>query len=116
MDKKSHRPKPEQIKGQGKERKKAWEELRRTQQAEGLEPLWKAAIPNRKSGYGSVEEEHHARQEALGEQMMVFRSKLPVLLKRLSAIKDPRNPKKIKYHLTVLMLYGILSFVFQMAS
>jgi hypothetical protein len=116
MDKKSHRPKPEQIKGQGKERKKAWEELHRTQQAEGLEPLWKAAIPNRKSGYGSVEEEHHARQEALGEQMMVFRSKLPVLLKRLSAIKDPRNPKKIKYHLTVLMLYGILSFVFQMAS
>ena len=62
MDKKSHRPKPEQIKGQGKERKKAWEELRSTQQAQGLEPLPKAAIPNRKSGYGSVEEERHARQ------------------------------------------------------
>lgn len=84
MDEKSHRPKPEQIQGQGKERKKAWEELRRTQQAEGLKPLPKAAIPNRKSTYGSVEEEHNARQEALSEQMMVFRSKLPVLLKRLA--------------------------------
>jgi len=116
MDKKIHRPMSEQINRQGKDRKKAWEELRKKQQAEGLKPLSKATIPNRKSIYESMEEEHNARQEALGEQMMVFRSKLPVLLKRLSAIKDPRNPKKIKYRLTMLMLYGILSFVFQMAS
>jgi len=116
MDKRSHRPKPEQIKEQGKEREKAWGELRRKQQAEGLQPLSKAAIPNRKSTYESVEEEKHARQDALTEQIRVFRSKLPVLLKRLSAIKDPRNPKKIKYRHTVLMLYGLLGFVFQMAS
>ena len=116
MDKKIHRPTSEQINMQGKDRKKAWEELRKKQQAEGLKPLSKATIPNRKSIYESMEEEHNARQEALGEQMMVFRSKLPVLLKRLSAIKDPRHPKKIKYRITMLMLYGILSFVFQMAS
>ena len=116
MDKRSPRPKPEAIKEQGKGKKKAWGELRRKQQAEGLEPLWKAAIPNRKSPYETVEEESHARQDAVTEQVRVFRSKLPVLLKRLSAIKDPRNPKKIKYHHTVLMLYGLLSFVFQMAS
>jgi hypothetical protein len=116
MGQKIQRPKPEQIEGQGKERRRAWGELRRKQQAEGLKALRKAAIPNRKSGYESMEEESKARQEALGEQMMVFRSKLPILLKRLSAIKDPRNPKKIKYRFTVLMLYGILSFVFQMAS
>jgi len=116
MDKKSHRPKPEEIKARGKGREKAWRELRRKQQAEGLEPLSKAAIPNRKSTYETVEEEHHARQDAVSEQVRVVRSKLPVLLKRLSAIKDPRNPKKIKYRHTVLMLYGLLSFVFQMAS
>ena len=104
MDKRSPRPKPEAIKEQGKGKKKAWGELRRKQQAEGLEPLWKAAIPNRKSPYETVEEESHARQDAVTEQVRVFRSKLPVLLKRLSAIKDPRHPKKIKYRITMLML------------
>jgi hypothetical protein len=111
-----HRSKPEEIKEQGKGRKKAWVELRRKQLTEGLEPLPKAAIPNRKSPYETVEEERDARQDAVIEQVRVFRSKLPVLLKRLSAIKDPRNPKKIKYHHTVLMLYGLLSFVFQVSS
>jgi len=46
----------------------------------------------------------------------VFRAKLPVLLKRLSKIKDPRNPKKIKHQHTVLMIYGILTFIFHMSS
>lgn len=116
MDKKVRRLKPEQIKGEGKEKKRAWEELRKKQRAEGLKPHARKAIPNRKSRYESVEEERNARSEILCEQMMVFRSKLPVLLKHLSAIKDPRSPGKIKYQITVLMIYGILSFVFQMAS
>jgi hypothetical protein len=110
------RPGAEEIKGREKGRKKAWRELRRKQHAEGLQPLPKTATPNRRSSYETVEEEQNARQEAVAEQVRVFRSKLPVLLKRLSAIKDPRNPKKIKYRHTVLMLYGILSFVFQLAS
>jgi hypothetical protein len=37
-------------------------------------------------------------------------------LKRLGKIRDPRNPKTLRHQLTVLMLYGILTFVFQMAS
>ena len=41
---------------------------------------------------------------------------LPDLLKRLDQIPDPRNPKKLKHRLTVLMLYGILVFVFQYSS
>ena len=40
-----------------------------------------------------------------------MRRMLPVLLKRLSKIPDPRNPKKTKHKLTVLMLYGLLAFV-----
>jgi hypothetical protein len=110
------RPEVEQIKERGKERRKAWTELRRKKRAEGLQPLPKTATPNRKSLYETVEEEQRGRQEAVAEQIRVFRSKLPVLLKRLSAIKDPRNPKKIKYQHTLLMLYGLLSFVFHLAS
>jgi len=41
---------------------------------------------------------------------------LPVLLERLSKIKDPRNPRKLRHKLTVLMIYGILCFAFQMSS
>jgi len=37
-------------------------------------------------------------------------------LKRLGKIKDPRNPKAIKHKLAVLLMYGILAFVFQMSS
>jgi hypothetical protein len=46
----------------------------------------------------------------------VFRAKLPVLLERLSKIPDYRNPKKLKHKLTVVLIYGILVFVYQMAS
>jgi hypothetical protein len=63
-----------------------------------------------------VEAEQQARQEAVEEQLKIYRSVLPTLLKRLGKIRDPRNPKTIRHKLTVLMLYGILAFVFQMAS
>ena len=45
-----------------------------------------------------------------------MRQQLPVLLKRLGKIPDPRNPNKLKHQLTVLMIYGILVFVFQYGS
>jgi hypothetical protein len=45
-----------------------------------------------------------------------MRQMLPILLGRLGKIPDPRNPKKLKHQLTVLMLYGILVFVFQYGS
>lgn len=63
-----------------------------------------------------MDEERQARQEAVEEQLKVYRSLLPTLLKRLEKIRDPRNPKTIKHKATVLMLYGILMFAFQMAS
>lgn len=116
MNKESRRPGREQIKELRKERKKAAKALREKQQAQGLVVPVKAALPNRKSEYKNVEEEQKARQGAITEQMKVFRSKLPVLLGRLSKIKDPGNPKKIKHKHTLLMIYGILTFVFQMAS
>ena len=45
-----------------------------------------------------------------------MRQMLPVLLKRFAKITDPRNPKKLKHRLTVLMIYGLLVFVFQYGS
>ena len=74
------------------------------------------SVSNCKSKYETVEEETQARLEAVTEEAKVFKANLPVLLKRLSRIPDPRNPKKIKHKLTVLMLYGILVFVYQMSS
>ena len=108
MSKVSQRPKREEIKEQRKEKKKAERDLRTKQKAEGLKRPSNAAIPNRKCAYNTVEQEQKARQDATTEQIRVFRSTLPVLLKRLSSIDDPRNPKKIKHSHTLLMIYGML--------
>jgi len=75
-----------------------------------------ASLPNRTSAYNNVAEERAARTDLVGEQVKVFRAMLPILLKRLSKIDDPRNPKKNKHKLTVLLIYGILCFAFQMSS
>lgn len=116
MSKSSRRPNREQIKAKIKEHKKAQRQLREDKKAKGLTAQSHATISNHKCAYESVGEESSARNEAVCGQMRVFRAKLPVLLKQLSKIEDPRNPKKIKHKHTVLMLYGILTFVFQMSS
>jgi len=116
MSKPSGRPNREAIKAQRKERKKAQQALRQSQQAAGLNRPTRPSIPNRKCPYPNEEEEKSARLEAVSHQVKVYRAMLPVLLKRLSKISDPRNPRKIKHKLTVLMIYGILCFAFQMSS
>jgi hypothetical protein len=90
----STRPNQEQIELLRKQRNEAARELRERQQAQGLRAPAKIAMANHKSQYASVQEERQARQEATMEQAQVFRAQLPVLLKRLSKIEDPRNPKK----------------------
>jgi len=96
-----------------KEIKKKLREWKRTQ---GLEPAATATLPNSVCGYENVTEEKQARLEAVTEQVKVLRGKLPILLRRLRNIADPRNPKKIKHRLTCLMIYGILIFVLQVSS
>ena len=98
------------------ERRRAQRKLRQRQGAEGLKPFPTATIANGKSEWSSVEEERLARQQAIEEQLRVYRNVLPKLLKRFETIPDPRNPKTIKHKSTVLLLYGILAFVFQMMS
>jgi len=116
MSKRSRRPNREAIKEQRRARKKAQQELRDTQKAAGLIVSPSSTISNRKCPYKNEEEEKAARLDAVGQQVKAYRSMLPVLLKRLSKIKDPRSPKKIQHKMTVLLIYGILCFAFQMAS
>jgi len=62
------------------------------------------------------EEEQSARQQISKEQLNILRSQLPLILNGLKKIPDHRAPGKIKHKITVLMLYGLLMFVFQFAS
>ena len=112
----SRRPGREAIQQQRRQRKRAAQWLRQQQQAQGLEPADRPALPNGKSQWATVAEEQAGHQQAVEEQIQVFRSLLPTLLKRLAKMADARNPKTLKHQLTVVLLYGILTFVFQMAS
>jgi hypothetical protein len=108
VSKSNRRPMGEEI--------KAKREAERRVRKEAVRSSARATISNHKCEYKSVEEERCVRNEVVAEKVRIFRSKLPVLLKRLSRIKDSRNPRKIKHKLPVLMIYGILTFVFQMSS
>jgi len=90
--------------------------LRQQQLEAGLKPHCRHTPSNCKSRFESKEEETSARNDALTRFVLLMRQQLPVLLKRLNKIPDPRNPNKLKHQFTVLMLYGILVFVFQYAS
>ena len=116
MAKISSRPGREEIKQRRKEIKKAQKELRQNQKKEGLIALSRSTISNSKSEYKDIEEERQGRMDVITNQAMLFRSMLPKVLKGLKRIPDPRNPQKIKHKLTVLIVYGILSFVYQMSS
>ncbi len=76
----------------------------------------KRTIANRKASFETPEEEELDRQATADAALKVYRRTLPILLKRLSKISDPRQPKKIKHSLTVLMIYGILMFIYQQSS
>lgn len=73
-------------------------------------------IPNRKSELKTVAEEKSAIQLTTEEQVRIYGQLLPGLLKKLARIPDPRNPKRIKHQITVMMFYGIMMFVFQKNS
>ncbi len=116
MSKRSRRPHRETIKEQERQRKKAQWALRKQKEASGLKAPPTATLSNRRCEQKTEAEERAARLDAVRQQIQAYRAVLPVLLKRLSKIEDPRNPKKIKHKLTVMMIYGILCFAFQMAS
>lgn len=73
-------------------------------------------ISNRKCKFATAKEEIEDRHEVAAETLKVYSRYLPDILKDLSEVEDPRNPKKMKHKLSLLMLYGIFVFVFHMSS
>ena len=100
----------------GREKKRQQQQLRSQQREAGLIPHATSTPSNSTSRFESPAQESDARTEAVSGLILIMRQMLPVLLGRLRKIPDPRNPKKTKHQLTVLMLYGILVFVFQYGS
>ena len=90
--------------------------MRQHQREAGLIPQRTATASNSTSNYTSVAQEHAGRNDAVSALLRLMRQMLPVLLARFAKITDPRNPKKLKHRLSVLMIYGILVFVFQYSS
>ncbi|HZC02087.1 MAG TPA: transposase family protein, partial [Gammaproteobacteria bacterium] len=116
MSKPSRRPTREARKEHTQKRREAQRCLRAAQAQAGVVPLRRASISNRLCPYPTEADEQGAREEAVAGQLGVFRQLLPKLLKDLGHIPDPRQPKKVKHKLTVVLLYGLLSFVLQMTS
>ena len=73
-------------------------------------------VANTTSAFKTLEEERQGREEAVDAQLQVFRAMLPIWLKQLSTLDDPRQAKKINHKLAVVLLFGLLRFVFQMSS
>jgi hypothetical protein len=116
MSKPSRRPTREARKEHTQKRREAQQCLRAAQAQAGVVPLRRASVSNRLCPYPTEADEQAAREEAVAGQLGVFRQLLPKLLKDLGHIPDPRQPKKVKHKLTVVLLYGLLSFVLQMSS
>ena len=99
-----------------REKKRQQKLLRQQQREAGLIPTQVHNPSNGKSPFKSPQAESTARCEAVSGLVRIMTQQLPALLKRLEKIPDPRNPKKLKYKITVLMIYGILMFVFHYSS
>ena len=112
----SKHPDQKTINHMKKERNRAQAAVREKQFSEQLKPIPKIVQKNSTCKYETAEEEVAARNAIVTDQIKTIKSRLPGLLKHLSRIKDPRNPKKIKHKLTILMIYGIFMFVFNVAS
>lgn len=97
-------------------RKQQQRELKKQQKRQGKQYPPVYTLANRKSSLKTVEEEKEAIQRTTQGTLKTYSQLLPGLLQKLSRIPDPRNPKKTKHQMTVMMLYGILIFVFQISS
>jgi len=98
------------------ERRQKQRELKEQQKRQSSGYPFVTTFSNCKSPFITVAEEKEAIQQTTEAVLGVYRQLLPGLLKKLSRIPDPRQPNKIKHQLTVLMIYGILMFVFQIPS
>src|ERR687891_2275040 len=106
MSKPSHRPTRQARKEHKQKRREAQRQLHAAQAQRGVVVPRAASVSNRLCPYSTEAEEQAAREGAVAGQLGVFRALLPKRLKELSKIPDPRQPKKVKHKLTVVLLYG----------
>jgi hypothetical protein len=116
MSKPCQRPQRAAIKAQRCHKRRQEKALGEQRRQVGLLPRTPPPLPNTCSTYASIAAEQQAREAAVSGQVSVLRRELPALLKQVERIPDPRNPNKCRHRLTVLLLYGLLTFVFQFAS
>ena len=76
----------------------------------------RTAANNRKSEYKTIEEETADQKKLVQAYIRNLKSSLPTLLSRFAKLPDYRNENRIKHKVTVIMLFGLLAFVFKIAS
>ena len=116
MSKPCQRPQQAEIRALRACKRQQERALRERQRRDGLLPRTPPPLPNPCSTYADIAAEQQAREAAVSGQIRILRRELPALLERLEQIPNPRNPNKCRHRLTVLLLYGLLMFVFQFAS
>ena len=78
MSKPSRRANRQAILELRKQKKKAEKNLRQTEEGQGVILTPSAVISNGKSRLKDVAQESQARQEAVSEQVRIFRNQLPI--------------------------------------
>jgi hypothetical protein len=76
----------------------------------------RTAASNRKSSYTTLDEEREHREDITAAQIQAWRSQLPKLIREFSRIPDHRRAKSITHKMTVLMMFGLFSFIFRLSS
>jgi hypothetical protein len=116
MSKACRRPTRAGIREQRSHKRRQEKALNAKRRAMGFVPTSPAPLPNSCSPFATITEEQAAREDAVSKQVRLLRKELPALLAHLTEIPDPRDPGKRRHKLTVLLLWGLLMFVFQFAS
>jgi hypothetical protein len=99
-----------------KKKAENYAQIREKVSASGATIIPRTQAQNRKRPESTLEEEQVRRANVVAEQIKVWRSLLPCVLKDFSKINDPRRSKSIEHKLTTLMVFGLFAFVFRLQS
>jgi hypothetical protein len=90
--------------------------VRKQKNVTGTKIIPRTQAKNCKSPHATVEGEVNHYEDIAAAQIKIWRSLFPSLFKDFSKIKDPRNPNTIKHKITVLLMLGLLQFIFRLPS
>lgn len=75
-----------------------------------------ATLPHRRSPWQSEAEEQAVRQEGTEAELEVLLALLPGIFARFAAIKDPRRPGSVRHKAVIVLTFGLLMSLYQIAS